>query len=911
MRKFIVAVVLSVLCSVSMLAQTVGYYHGKKIVDGKIIFKYASNTLKSASVQDVMSDGTPAHSYLEAIGATNIRQKFLTQIFPANCADCVDLRSIYECTYTGTIPFEKVLSTLNSMECIAYAEPSYISELLYVPDDTEYGKGNLWHLNTCKVLDAWDVEQGDSTVVIGILDGGIDIIHSDLINKIAYNIKDPIDGIDNDGDGYVDNYRGWDMADGDNNPTSTLATEHGTYVAGIASAEVNNAFGTAGVGYKTKFLPIKVCKDGSASVTNGYDAIVYAANMGCKVINCSWGDDTGTKFGQDIVNYATKNCDALIVAAAGNSAAKDMYYPASYDNVLSVGGTVAGDFAWSDGPKKGTHYNRFVDICAPAKGFYSIANGDKVIAMAGGGTSFSAPIVSGAAALVRSKYPEYTAIQVGELLRVTADDIYEMNEEKYTDLLGNGRLNLYKALTNTTLPSIRVKSFAMRNSHIYDDDSVIVDVTFKNYLHDAVNLSVTAHFEDFLLDDVASVDCSSFKADEEKTLTFIFRSAAEPLVGIDTYCKFVYTADNGYRSFEYVPVQLNTDFFDFELGQIQSTATRDGSIGVYSVFANQNGFNYNNNGNCIYQAGLVLAENQSTVYSSSYWHRDFDFGTFPTMYDADSCDALIYSDFSVENIDISQYIYGWEDTSALVYEYRIRNNRDTVLNNLRFGNFIDWDILNSSYNKIWYVDSLQLTVVCSVDPRSYYVGYMPLDTNKNGMYAFNVADDVLYYDDGFTSNELWYALTHQQTAAGTSYSGAEIAAFQYEIIDSIAPYDYAVVRFALLAADSKEQLYEQALRFQQKYNLRPEQPIDTTNPVGIEENSLDEIRLCKENDMYYLQIPSNHSSLVVTAVSFDGKIVGRYTISPETCVFPIKNMSAVSLLSVSNGKTTKQFILQN
>ncbi len=908
--KQLLTFLLSVLCSLTMVAQTVGYYHGLPIEKGKIIFKYASNPLKSTSIQNVAADAQPALSYLESIGVTNVRQKFSTQVIPNNCDDCVDLRTIYECYYFGDIPFEKVLATLNAMDCIAYAEPSFIGELMYVPDDTEYAKGNLWHLNTCKVLDAWDVEQGDSTVVIAILDGGIDIIHTDLINRIAYNTNDPIDGIDNDGDGYVDNYRGWDMADGDNNPTSTLATEHGTYVAGIASAEVNNAFGTAGVGNKTKFLPIKVCKDGSASVSNGYDAIVYAANMGCKVINCSWGDAAGSKYGQDIVNYATKNCDALIVAAAGNSAVKDMFYPASYDNVLSVGGTVAGDFVWAESATKGTHYNRFVDICAPAKGFYSIANGDKVIAMSGGGTSFSTPIVSGAAALVRSKYPSYSAIQVGELLRVTADDIYEMNEDKYKDLLGNGRLNVYKALTNTTLPSIRVTSFTIQNPHIYDNDSVIVDVTFKNYLNDATNFSVSARFEEFLTENV-TIECGSFKAGEEKSFTFVFQSNTEPVVGIDTYCKFVYSADNGYRSFEYVPVQLNPDYYDFELGDIQSTATRDGSIAVYSVMASQNGFNYKNNGNCIYQAGLILAENQSTIYSSSYWHRDFDFGMFPMTFESDSCDVFIVSDFSVKDLEISQFIYGWEDTSALIYEYRIQNNRDTTVTNLRFGNFIDWDILNSSYNKIWYVDSLQLTAVCSVDPRSYYVGYMPLDTNSNGMYAFNVADDVLYYDDGFSNSELWYALTHQQRAAGTSYSGSEVATFQYTVIDSIAPYDYAVVRFALLAADTREQLYDQALSFQKKYNLRPEQPIDTISPVGIEETGLNDVRLSYQNEMAYLQFPNNHSSYTVTTVSFDGKIIGRYTISPETSVFPIIKPTTMAMLLVSDGKTTKQFILQN
>lgn len=868
------------------LSQTYDWYDGKKIIKGKVIVKFTSNNnLKSAQngAITVSEEQQNLQLYLATIGASELQQNF-PQSKQKDCAKCVDISTIYSFTYDSDEPMGKVLSNLNKLDCVVYAEPAYVGELLSIPNDTEYANGNLWHLNTCKVLDAWDIEEGDTTIVVAIVDGGIDVIHKDLINKIAYNVNDPINGIDDDGDGYVDNYRGWDIADSDNNPSSA-STEHGTYVAGIASAEVNNEFGTAGVGGKCKFLPIKVCPNATTNVIGGYEGIIYAANQGCKIINCSWGDEAGSQYGTDIVNYATYNCDALIVASAGNSANSALLYPASYPNVVSVGGTVAGDFIWYNKVGAGSQYNQFVDICAPAKGFYSVANNDKVIAMSGGGTSFASPIVSGAAAIVRSKFPEYSALQVAELLAVTADDLYEINsDEIYRDKLGHGRLNLYNALTNTNLPSVRITDVSIENhsnhAHIYSGDTIDLVVTFKNYLHDAENVLISAICDLSVVSVITSdVAFETMKSGEEKTATFSFKVVATLPNDIATNFKFTYSAAHKYSSYEYYPISLNPDYYDFTFGNISTTATRDGSIAVYSINANQNGFKYKDNKSCIYQAGLVLAENQNAIYSRTYRNNGFVPNQPPTIMESDTCDLEIYSDFSASNIQIKQFLRMFANVDATIYEYYVGNQRDSVLYNLKFGSFIDWDIMTSTYNKTWYVDTLQLSVAQSVDPRSYYVGWLSLDYNPVGIYAFEVANDVIYYNDDFNNNELWYALNNTKLNAGMStITGKEIACFNYCSIDSIGVADSALVRFALIAADTKEDLYELAYSLKQKYNPNP---VDTTQDAIV--STLKEyVKLSKVGDDYAILYELSSTPIEITLCSADGKVLQSVSIDSDS-----------------------------
>ena len=881
--KRLVLILFAFCLSLSLFSQEFVDYKGHKIEANKVIFKYRPSLLKSATQSGVDNSKVQVATFLNSIGAVE-RQKFPVAKMPENCTQCVDIRQIYEFHYTADVPMEYVLAKLNGMACIEYAEPSYVGELLYTPDDPEYTNGNLWHLNTCKVLDAWDIEQGNPSVVVAVVDGGIDIVHSDLINRIAYNTDDPINGDDDDGDGFVDNYRGWDVANDDNNPSNSKL-EHGTYVAGISNAEVSNGIGTAGVGYNTKFLPIKICPDGLETVSAGYDGIVYAANHDCKIINCSWGINSSSSYGYDIVKYATFNCDALVIAAAGNSANTDELYPASFPEVLSVGGTVSGDYAWYNSSTYGTNYNRYVDICAPAKGYHSLANNDNVISMSGGGTSFSSPIVSGVAALVRSKFPEMTALQVSEQLRMTSDNIYALNsEEIYADRLGIGRVNAYKALTNTSVPGIRIKEMTQKivsdQPHISTDDVVELTVTFVNYLANAANVELEVSAESSLLQPVKNDEfVASFRKNDEKTITFSFKATQDMPANFKTYLKFSYSADNDYSSYEYTTLELSTNYYDFELGNIKSTATQDGSIAVYEINGEQNGFQYKDYGNCIYQAGIVVAENQSSIYSRNYWNSNFTTSQAMNIVEVDTCDLMITSAFSAKNLLIHEYLYGWNDDDALFYEFRIENQREDTVTNLRFGTFVDWDLDLSSYNKIWYVDSLRLSVATSVLPGAYYVGIIPIDSLESNVYAFDVNSDVIYYPDGFNKNELWYILNNsQKSVAANSTTGTEVAMFRYSLIDTIFPQDSAIVRMALIAADTPEELYSLASKLKQKYTPTI---ITEDTTVAIASAKKNPIKLCNNHGEYKVIYPRTGSRVAISVSSIVGTVVEQIVLDAD------------------------------
>ncbi|MDP4267487.1 MAG: S8 family serine peptidase, partial [Bacteroidota bacterium] len=253
----------------------------------------------------------------------------------------VDLSLIYELEYANSFDIEEAINLLYKSELIDYAEPHYIQKTLLTPNDPNIS--SQYHLNLIHAYEAWDICTGDTNVVIGIVDTGTDFGHPDLGN-IKYNYNDPIDGKDNDGDGYIDNFYGWDLGENKNNPQWDANESHGVLVTGSASATTNNGIGIAGVGFKCKYLPIKVSNSAGA-LTKTYEGIVYAADHRCQIINCSWGDSASgySQYHQDIINYATYNKNSLIVASAGNASNQSIYYPAAYENVISVAGSDQSD----------------------------------------------------------------------------------------------------------------------------------------------------------------------------------------------------------------------------------------------------------------------------------------------------------------------------------------------------------------------------------------------------------------------------------------------------------------------------------------------------------------------------------------------------------------------------------------
>ncbi|RMG73781.1 MAG: hypothetical protein D6722_03275, partial [Bacteroidetes bacterium] len=319
-------------------------------------------------------------AWLAPLGATGAQRMFPDIAAPGDAFDkygqpLVDLSPIFYLDYRSAHSVEAVVNHLLAHPAVAYAEPWYIYGLFYQPNDpfadTTGGLNLMWHLDQIMARQAWDLERGDTSVVVGIVDSGNNSAHPDMKDNLALNRDDPVDGIDNDQDGYVDNYAGWDFGGdtylgvGDNSPD--IFNSHGQHVAGISSASADNGIGLPGLAFHCGYLPIKAAPDDSiGAIFYGYQGIIYAVEQGAQVVNCSWGGPYPTELGRDVVNYATINRRAAVVCAAGNSTSDTKFYPAAYPRAISVANTTYGDVLYSN-----STYNYSVDLTAPGIGIRS------------------------------------------------------------------------------------------------------------------------------------------------------------------------------------------------------------------------------------------------------------------------------------------------------------------------------------------------------------------------------------------------------------------------------------------------------------------------------------------------------------------------------------------------------------
>ncbi len=433
-------------------------------------------------------DITELRSELESLNYLSVRKKFPhvqppQQVYNQRGQRLADISLIYELKVPETTDILQTVSKLATSEVLEYAEPHYISHDLYTPNDANLNNINPYHFNAISAYDAWDVTKGDTNVVIGITDTSFDVDHEDLEGNIKYNYDDPSgNGVDDDNDNYIDNYAGWDMVDNDNDLFINNEI-HGSAVAAIASATADNGIGYAGIGFKCKFLPVKVANN-SQQITKGYEGIQYCVEQGCSIVNCSWGNTTFSQVAQDIITWAAINNDVVIVAAAGNDNDTHMFYPASYNYALSVTGVHANDI-FNNGANPPFTRNDSVDVSAPGYSVYTTATygGNPLYNPPQGGTSMASPIVAGLAGLVRSQFPCLTALEVIEQIKATADPIDAITENiPYAGLLGTGRVNAHAAVQGTLCDPVGMSASesSPNGLDVYPNPSVD-DVTFEIY----------------------------------------------------------------------------------------------------------------------------------------------------------------------------------------------------------------------------------------------------------------------------------------------------------------------------------------------------------------------------------------------------------------------------------------------
>ena len=404
------------------------------------------------------------------------------------------LGRIIKISFDKKVDESSFLSLKNEDPSIEYIQPSNIYKMEMTPNDSLLG--NQWGLQKIMAFDAWDITEGSDSVLLAIIDTGIDYLHPDLRNKIKLNPGEMgtdanghdkrSNGIDDDNNGFIDDYQGWDFTDRvgfpfdssggdyltwDNNPMDEYG--HGTFIAGIAAAETNNLTGIAGTAPNIKILNLRAFDPGGYGEEDDVAAaILYAVQMGAKVINMSFGDNSFSYVLRDVIQYAYSR-NIVLVGSAGNSGSNEPHYPSGYSEVICVGNSTQEDYRSSN-----SNYGSTLDLMAPGTQIFTTAmnNGYAYVS----GTSASSPFVSGAAALILSKN-SFSNEEVKQILKSSSDDIGTPGWDIYT---GAGRLNLYNAL-NVGAPSIIKFDSPTQDYSTYQDSiqitATILSPYFVNY----------------------------------------------------------------------------------------------------------------------------------------------------------------------------------------------------------------------------------------------------------------------------------------------------------------------------------------------------------------------------------------------------------------------------------------------
>ena len=768
-----------------LLAQKAQY------VPNTVIVKYKNE--KAAQNRD---------SEFEYLCKTHIRKN--TRMFSVRKTDSpsAELSRIFRIEYEGSADPVEMARKLAQSESVEYAQPYWIPELLEAPDDPALSTQYLMELT--HALEAYDITHGDTNIVIGIVDTGVDIYHADLADNIKINYADPINGIDDDMDGYVDNYRGWDLACNDNNPVSSVI-HHGTAVAGIAAATTNNGIGIAGVGYNTKFLPIKVADDETGALIACYEGVVYAADHGCQIINCSWGSPGESLLCNDVIKYAqSRGC--LIISAAGNSGINERYYPASVDGVISVAATNDSDVKWSN-----STYNSRVDMSAPGQRLNTTWYGDRY--QWANGTSFAAPVVAGAAALVWAVRKDLTATQIGELLRVTADNIDTIPENiPYAGMLGSGRINILKALTDNTSPSLRItgSKFTAEGGVFLPGAYFTVGIDVRNYLQPAHNVTIRLESPD----GSATIGNGVWQTDSIGSMCDIsniqFTATLSDTISEnrDLVLRIRFEAD-GYSASQEVEVAVNPTYKDIEWGEMQTTIADNGKIGIYD-YQKGKGLIYQNCYNLVSDGALILALDKSKIISSFQTDNEFKPVNKPEITTEGGVSHIRSSiqPHDLRGITVEQdFIFdGRNLPTGFICDYKIINTRKEEFDNACAGLYFDWDIVYSLTNCADYDPEHKMVYIFNTGNIGLYGGICLLDSRNAVPYVFeagNQYSNSINLEDGFNNEQKWEAMNHARTSS--TGSGNDLALMLSCNNLKIQSNDTVCLKFAVLAG---ENLYE-------------------------------------------------------------------------------------------------------
>ena len=789
-------------------------------------------------------------------------------------------------------------SKLSGLPGVEYAEPHYLRVLQFEPNDPEVQS----NLELMKFQKAWDISQGSEEVVIAIVDSGVDYTHDDLDSKLWVNqdeipaavksdfdlnndgivesleIKDRLvaingnfngdtlvnledalhpdsplmDGIDNDENDFVDDLFGWDFWESgltnaditsDNNPVGS-GSNHGTHVAGIATAEVNNETAIAGTGFDSRFMAIKAGGipdvpstpvDESSQIGFGFNGIIYAALNGADVINTSWGSGASSQVEQDLIN-SIADLGVVLVAAAGNESQDGIIFPAGYRNALAV-----GSVNHRLGVEKiKTNFSNFgfeVDVFATGNSIRSTVFDDTTGILSG--TSMASPAVAGLAGLLKAEHPDWSAPQILMQIRNSSEFIDNVNLSR-ENKMGHGLIDAERSLGDP-LPGVRINSATFTDlggDKLGIGEPGLLTVEVENVGISTSNLQVVTQS---ISDGINISDIVKSVGAVAQNSTKIFEIGLEITSNFDIdgpVPAIRITFDENALDYEDRQV-VEYDGLLFETvdnNGIKMSISSNGALGFTDPFNQSGGVGFIpralENGtfvdtrNQLFEGGVILQvgnEIASAVRGTDGdLQRDFtpneiiDISTEQTTSDLDS--RTVYSYQGSTPIRITAQSFGFADpdlSQAVFLRYDIENISRDVAENVRLGLFNDWDVGDFSANQVNFSaeDSLLYVHDISDDSQPFVAvahmggiaGALAIEngfTGEEDSLNFNIFDQGDM--PGFTDQEKIWALKSDtnNTTSPTADVSTVVASGPY----TLQPQNMITAGFIYAWGDNLEEL---------------------------------------------------------------------------------------------------------
>jgi subtilisin family serine protease len=490
-------------------------------------------------------------------------------------------------------------------------------------------------LNEIEAFDAYKISAGDSNIVIGISDSGADQNHEDISpNLFRFWGEIPNNGIDDDGNGYVDDFMGLNLqsqnSGGTDGGNTSSAVTHGLEVAGITGAMANNEKGIIGVGNKCRIFPIKITPGNSASLPFAYESIIYAALNKFDVLNCSWGaEKRPSPIEQSIIDYAIAN-NVVIVASAGNKEGSDNstdvrvrdWYPASYNGVIAV-----GSLSTINSPFNNFVMHPNVDIMVRGEGNYTTKPNNAYGRFQITGTSFASPVIAGAMGILKSRFPDLNPYQLEQIVRKSGRNLSEFNPDwqkvipRAFNFLDAMNIDVDKIFALTRIGYSFRLGLNDTIKHYRKGDEIDLKIRVKNYFKSANNIKFKLSIaKDFFPNyvEILSDEVEIEKIDENEELEISGFSLKINEVNFSRIILRVDYSSDSKSDFFLIPFDNYPSMTHFENNEVLLSLCEDGKIGFNNTSKQEGyGFLYKNLKNTIEYSGFIGIINNQTFSAVS------------------------------------------------------------------------------------------------------------------------------------------------------------------------------------------------------------------------------------------------------------------------------------------------------